>query len=127
MSEQPEALRLADALEKDCWHITGVDAGDAATELRRLYEEVNQLNLAEEGAKEAYGVVVIGKQLAEAEIKKKQRAIFSQQEVIIKMRQQRNELLEALKLADALLRGANMNVKVVEQKVREAIEKAEAI
>ncbi len=37
------------------------------------------------------------------------------------------ELLEALKLADALLSGANMNVKVVEQKVREAIEKAEAI
>ena len=37
------------------------------------------------------------------------------------------DLLEALKLADALLRGANMNVKVVEQKVREAIEKVETV
>ena len=34
----PEALRLADALEKDSWHITGIDAGNAADELRRLYE-----------------------------------------------------------------------------------------
>lgn len=37
------------------------------------------------------------------------------------------EMLKALKLADALLRGANMNAKVVEQKVRAAIEKAEAV
>lgn len=34
------------------------------------------------------------------------------------------DLLEALKLADALLSGANMNANVVEQKVRLAITKA---
>ena len=33
------------------------------------------------------------------------------------------ELLEALKLADALLWGANMNAHVVEEKVRAAIKK----
>lgn len=34
------------------------------------------------------------------------------------------DLLEALKLADAMLSGANMNANVVEQKVRAAIAKA---
>jgi|APGre2960657373_1045057.scaffolds.fasta_scaffold178160_2 hypothetical protein len=34
------------------------------------------------------------------------------------------ELLEALQLADALLSGANMNVSVVEKKVKSAIAKA---
>jgi hypothetical protein len=34
------------------------------------------------------------------------------------------ELLHALKLADAMLSGANMNAKMVEQKVRAAIAKA---
>ena len=37
MSEQPEALRLADALEVDKWHISGVTAQSAADELRRLH------------------------------------------------------------------------------------------
>lgn len=37
---------------------------------------------------------------------------------------QRDELLEALALADAALSGANMNMKVVEQKIRAAIAKA---
>lgn len=35
------------------------------------------------------------------------------------------EALEALKLADAMLSGANMDAKVVERKVRAAIAKAE--
>ena len=35
------------------------------------------------------------------------------------------ELLEALKLADAMLSGANMNANVVERKIRAAIAKAE--
>lgn len=35
------------------------------------------------------------------------------------------ELLEALKLADAMLSGANMNERVVEKKMRAAIAKAE--
>ena len=83
---QPNALRLADALESDQ---QGIDLGaegmgwgpsntvktQAAAELRRLHE-VNQ------------------------------------------------ELLEALKLADAMLSGANMNAKIVERKVKAAIAKA---
>jgi hypothetical protein len=35
-------------------------------------------------------------------------------------------LYEALKLADCLLSGANMNVRVVERKVRAALAKSEA-
>ena len=83
MSEQPEALRLADEL--DAWEkvVCGssvmatatIKLQQAAAELRRLHE-VNQ------------------------------------------------ELLEALKLADALLWGANMNAVVVERKVKAAIAKA---
>ncbi len=38
MSTQPEALRLADALEVDKWHISGITAADCAAELRRLHE-----------------------------------------------------------------------------------------
>lgn len=41
MSNQPEALRLADALEADKWHISGVTAQSGADELRRLHA-VNQ-------------------------------------------------------------------------------------
>lgn len=72
MSEQPEALRIAEWFEGGY----GGCESEAATELRRLYE-VNQ------------------------------------------------ELLEALKLADALLWGANMNAVVVERKVKAAIAKGE--
>ena len=72
MSEQPEALRLADELcvpMPDYPATTSLEEA-AASELRRLY------------------------------------------------------LLEALKLADAMLSGANMNISVVENKVRAAIAKA---
>ena len=37
MDTQPEALRLADALEVDKWHISAVTAQSAADELRRLH------------------------------------------------------------------------------------------
>ena len=37
MNEQSTALRLADALEVDKWHISGVTAQSAAEELRRLH------------------------------------------------------------------------------------------
>lgn len=43
MNEQPESLRLADELEKDRWHISGVTAQQSADELRRLHEEVERL------------------------------------------------------------------------------------
>lgn len=74
MSEQPEALRLADEL--DVGDFDALTNYAAAAELRRLHE-VNQ------------------------------------------------ELLEALKLADALLWGANMNAVVVERKIKAAIAKGE--
>lgn len=110
MTTQPEALRLAEKLAyygefNDC----GMDDNptkqymrEAATELRRLHEEVNQLNLAEMGAKEAFGVVVIAKQHLEAECRVKQRTIFDQKDVIVTMRQQPNALMDACKawLAD---------------------------
>lgn len=38
MTEQPEALHIADALEVDKWHISGVTAQAGADELRRLHE-----------------------------------------------------------------------------------------
>jgi hypothetical protein len=40
MNTRPQALRLADALEMDKWHITGVTAQQAADELRRLHNEI---------------------------------------------------------------------------------------
>lgn len=43
MIEQPEALRLADALEVDKWHISGVTAQAGADELRRLHEVSEEL------------------------------------------------------------------------------------
>ena len=77
MSEQPEALRLADLLTAAAYW-SPMLGEQAATNLRRL-NEVNQ------------------------------------------------ELLEALKLADALLWGANMNAVVVERKVKAAIAKGEQV
>jgi hypothetical protein len=42
-----------------------------------------------------------------------------------RLQAERAEMVEALKLADGLLSGANMNAAVVERKVRAAIAKAE--
>ena len=39
MSAQPEALRLADELERDKWHVPAVVMQAAADELRRLHAE----------------------------------------------------------------------------------------
>jgi len=43
MTTQSEALQLADALEMDKWHISGVTAQSAAEELRRLHAENEDL------------------------------------------------------------------------------------
>jgi hypothetical protein len=91
MSEQPEALRLADELcapMPDYPAPTSLEEA-AASELRRLFE------LAQEQHTKIYG-----------------------------LRLEVRNLLEALKLADAMLSGANMNISVVENKVRAAIAKA---
>ncbi len=43
MSTQPEALRLADALERDKWHVPAVVMQAAADELRRLHAQRDAL------------------------------------------------------------------------------------
>ena len=87
---QPEALRLADHLEREYYV-------PAAYELRRLY----------------------------ADNEKKSEAIQRLWKERDELRVQRDELLEALKLADAMLRGANMDSAFVQKKVEAAITKAE--
>ena len=54
--KQPEALRLADALEKGHLHTIAVDK-DAAAELRRLHVEVERLR---EAAKQALAFTLRG-------------------------------------------------------------------
>ena len=97
MSEQPAALRLADALETYGPAPWANSAHQAAAELRRLHEENQKLQQQLGEAVWNYGDKVRANQ----------------------------ELLEALKLADALLWGANMNAVVVERKVKAAIAKGE--
>jgi len=57
--------------------------------------------------------------LAEEAVEEYTKAIIAEQAAEIK------RLLEALELADAALRGANMDMKVVERKVAAALGKAE--
>ena len=51
MTDQPEALRLADALEHDHLHTIALDK-DAAAELRRLHAECDALRAECEGRRE---------------------------------------------------------------------------
>ncbi len=48
MSAQPEALRLADELERDKWHVSAVTMQVAADELRRLHEQNERLRIVAE-------------------------------------------------------------------------------
>lgn len=60
---------LASALK--CWHrLTGEEAAELVAFGAALKEEVDQLRLAEEGAKEAFGHVVQQKRDLEAEVKR---------------------------------------------------------
>ena len=60
---------LAAALK--CWHrLTGEEAAELVAFGAALKEEVDQLHLAEEGAKEAFGHVVQQKRDLEAEVKR---------------------------------------------------------
>jgi hypothetical protein len=52
-ANRPEALRLADALEVDKWHISGVTAQSAAEELRRLHAVNGELLEALKSAERA--------------------------------------------------------------------------
>ena len=43
MSDQPEVLRVADALEVDKWHVAGVTLQTAAELLREQHAEIERL------------------------------------------------------------------------------------
>lgn len=43
MSDQPDALRVADALEVDKWHVAGVTLQTAADLLREQHAEIERL------------------------------------------------------------------------------------
>lgn len=110
MDEQPTAMRLAkwlDAMPSSGYALSN----QAAAELRRLHEENQSLSKClfqmQEAAKK------LEQQLGEA--------VWNYGEKV----RANQELLEALKLADALLWGANMNAVVVERKVKAAIAKTE--
>jgi hypothetical protein len=104
MSNQPEALRLADALEVDKWHISGVTAQSAADELRRLHAEVSRLQAWHQTAWQrghAVGLNGLNQALRQMEDHKKSDAWGNTQltEALMRAEEQRDELLEALKLA----------------------------
>ena len=60
MTTQPKALDLDDDVEDwpELRFVTDTECREVAAELRRLHTEVESLKLAEEGAKEAYSVLV---------------------------------------------------------------------
>lgn len=117
MSQEPTALRLAkwlDAMPSSGYALSN----QAAAELRSLYEEVTeQARLLGMSAERELALLAkidrLEKQLGEA--------VWNYGEKV----RANQELLEALKLADALLWGANMNAVVVERKVKAAIAKGE--
>jgi hypothetical protein len=102
MTTQPEALRLAHWLERDganCQaHI------DAAAELRRLHAEVSRLQAWHQTAWQrghAVGLSGLNEALRQMEDHKKSDAWGNTQltEALMRAEEQRDELLEALKLA----------------------------
>lgn len=68
----------------------------AATAIERLVRVVEQLSLAEEGAKEAFGVVVQDKMDMRQEFNRQRTCIEAQQRVIVSMREE----IQALKSGD---------------------------
>lgn len=50
-SKQPDALRLADELERDKWYVSAVVMQDAADELRRLHAENTALQSGYDAAR----------------------------------------------------------------------------
>ena len=92
-----EALRLAAVLEDEKMHSMAIDT-EAAAELRRLH----------------------------AELERKSDAIQRLWKERDELRALNDELVEALRCADAMLSGANMDAKAVERKVSAALAKVEA-
>lgn len=82
---------LPDLVLKAIAALGGMSQDAACRALTEHYE------LAEEGAKEAFGVVVIAKQQIEAKSREQQRTIDSQGSVICAFRTQRDTLLDAVR------------------------------
>lgn len=95
--QQHKALQLADELSKLQPSLLPV-MKKAAIELRRLHAEVEDLKLAEEGAKEAFGVVVLQKRELEATCQKQLRHIHSTNNLLREVILERDELLKVLPL-----------------------------
>ena len=108
---QPEALRLADHLEREYYV-------PAAYELRRLHED---------NEKKSEAIQRLWKERDELRDSNEAKVdrIDRLGETVEKLKAQRDALLEALKLADAMLRGANMDSAFVQKKVEAAIAKVE--
>ena len=94
---KPEALRLADELERDKWHVPAVVMQAAADELRRLHE------------------------LLEAEQTLQQRVIYPE---LQRLRTQRDALLKALKGATKLIEHLGYPLAAIER-ARDAIKAVE--
>ena len=76
---------LAAALK--CWHrLTGEEAAELVASGAALKEEVDQLRLAEEGAKEAFGHVVQQKRDLEAEVKRLRELLASAYKMVPQQR-----------------------------------------
>jgi hypothetical protein len=97
-----EALRLAHWLERDC--ATCQQRIDAAAELRRLYAENKSLTFKLKSQKAATKAAARSNQT---------------------LRELNAELVEALRLDDLMLSGANMDAKAVERSVKAALAKVE--
>ena len=119
---QPEALRLADLLGRRGYVTltlgTRLVDREIAAELRRLYAD---------NEKKSEAIQRLWKERDELRDSNEAKAdrIDRLGETVEKLKAQRDELLEALKLADAMLRGANMDSAIVQKKVEAAIAKAE--
>ena len=92
-----EALQLADELEQRNQHMAVCAELDAAAELRRLHDLVED------------GRILLRRKRDE----------------IAGLKALNAELVEALRCADAMLSGANMDAKAVERKVSAALAKVE--
>lgn len=104
VNKQPEALRLADCLERDAAMVARVDAEQAAAELRRMHAENDDFRATcDHLTRENAG------QIGE----------------IVALKEQRDELLEAMERIAVAAEATVCNVKWVARHCRSAIAKAE--
>lgn len=111
---RPEALRLADELEKDRWHITGVTAHEASEELRRLYDLLGKANAL---CRIRHAII----QTREDECLTHSAAFYEATRLLSEAREQRDALLESMRW----IAEVNATDYEYQAKARAAIAKAE--